>query len=94
MSEDPIIQSCREQIAGLDRQILEALNNRIQLVERLRIHKAAQGLSFHDAAQEDRLIARLNQANPGPLSEEGLAELFRFILDWTKREVARLGKRA
>lgn len=86
MSDDPVIQSFRDQIASLDRQILEALNGRIRLVERLRTHKAAQGLGFYDAAQEERVIAQLKQANGGPLSDEGLTELFRLILAWSKRE--------
>ncbi|WLT32723.1 chorismate mutase [Geothrix sp. PMB-07] len=79
------MQKYREQIAGLDRAILEALNQRIHLVRQLRDHKTAQGLGFHDAAQEDRLMGHLRQANQGPLPDEGLREIFSLILAWTKR---------
>lgn len=89
MSEDPVLQFLREQIAGLDRQLLETLNRRIRLVAELKAHKEVRGLPFHDPAQEERVLARLQQANEGPLSEEGLAELFRLILAWSKREAAR-----
>ena len=91
MSQDPIIQQHRAGIAELDRQILEALNARIHLVKRLKEHKEALGLGFHDATQEDRLLSALSQANPGPLSEEGLQAIFKLILAWTKREAATWG---
>ena len=91
LSEDPVIQQHRAQIAALDRTILEALNQRIHLVKRLKDHKAAQGLGFHDAAQEERVLAALAQANPGPLSEEGLRDIFQLIMTWSKREATGLG---
>lgn len=90
-SPDPIIESHRAQISALDQQILSALNQRILLVKRLKDHKAAQGLGFHDAAQEARVLAQLAQANEGPLSEAGLQAIFALILQWSKREAAGLG---
>lgn len=89
LSEDPTLQDQRAQIARLDRQILEALNRRIRLVQQLKAHKESRGLDFHDPTQEDRLLAALGEANPGPLSEEGLREIFGLILAWSKREAAR-----
>ncbi len=91
MSDDPIIQQHRAQVSELDLAILEALNQRVHLVKQLKDHKASQGLRFYDAAQEDRVIATLSQANPGPLSSEGLSEIFRLIMEWSKREAAALG---
>jgi len=85
-SDDPVVRSCRRQIAGLDRRILEALNLRIVLVQRLKVHKEAQGLAFHNPAQEERLLGQLCRANGGPLSEEGVRAVFRLILEWGKRE--------
>ena len=90
-SGDAILQNHRAQIAALDLAVLQALNARIALVQGLKEYKAAKGLPFHDAAQEERVIARLCQANQGPMSEEGLRELYDFLLAWTKREAARLG---
>jgi len=90
-NRDPVIQSHRAQIAANDLEILQALNARIDLVKRLKDYKATQGLDFLDAAQEERVLAELGQANAGPMSAEGLREIYGFILDWTKREAARLG---
>jgi hypothetical protein len=36
--------------------------------------------------QEARLVARLEDANPGPISADGLRELYRTLLELTKRE--------
>jgi len=88
---DPVIHQHRAQIATNDLKILQALNARIDLVKRLKDYKATQGLDFLDAAQEERVIAELCKANRGPASDEGLRELYGFILEWTKREAARLG---
>jgi len=74
-NHDPIIQSHREQIAANDLRILQALNARIDLVKRLKDYKATQGLGFLDAAQEERVIAELDQANAGPMSDAGLREI-------------------
>lgn len=89
MRDDPQLEAQRAQIAELDLAILAALNRRIQLVQRLKAHKEAQGLAFHDPGQESRLLARLVAANPGPLSREGLEAVFSTILAWAKREATR-----
>jgi len=91
MSVDPVIQTYREQIAALDLTIVKTLNARIKLVKSLKDYKEAQALDFYDSAQEKRVLTRACQANHGPASDEGLRELYGFILEWTKREVAGLG---
>jgi chorismate mutase len=89
---DPVIRNYREQISDNDLKILEALNRRIKLVKRLKDYKESQGLSFYDAAQEDWVITYLCRANPGPLSNEGLREIYGVILQWAKREAARIAE--
>lgn len=84
-SDDPVIRDYREQVAGIDRQILAALNARIELVRRIAAHKAALGFGYHDPDQEARLLADLVQANPGPLSEAGLRAVFEQILAQVKQ---------
>jgi len=46
------------------------------------------GLPFLDPDRERQLLDDLVSANRGPLSDEGLRELFGELLDLTKREVA------
>ncbi|HEU4972346.1 MAG TPA: chorismate mutase [Gaiellaceae bacterium] len=85
---DPTVQQLRDEISELDRAILDAVNGRIELVAALRRHKQEVGLPFLDPDRERQLLADLASANRGPLSDEGLRELFGGLLDLTKREVA------
>ncbi len=84
---DPVIRQYREQISDNDRKILEALNKRISLVEKLKNYKDSQGIDFVDAAQEDWVITYLSRSNQGPLSSDGLREVFLLLMDLTKREI-------
>ncbi|HXV33164.1 MAG TPA: chorismate mutase [Gaiellaceae bacterium] len=84
---DPVVRELRERISAQDRAILAAVNARIGLVGELREHKLAQGWDFLDSGREERLLAALAGENPGPLSEEGLRELFTDLLALTKREL-------
>ena len=85
---DPTVQQLRDEISELDRAILDAVNGRIELVAALRRHKLEVGLPFLDPDRERQLLADLASANRGPLSDDGLRELFGGLLDLTKREVA------
>ena len=85
---DPTVQRLRAEISELDRAILDAVNGRIELVATLRRHKQEVGLPFVDPDRERQLLDDLVSANRGPLSDEGLRELFCELLDLTKREVA------
>ena len=85
---DPTVQRLRAEISELDRSILDAVNGRLELVSALRRHKQEVGLPFLDPDRERQLLDDLVSANRGPLSDEGLRELFGELLDLTKREVA------
>ena len=88
-NDDPLIRQLREQISDADRTIIEAVNARLKLVSRLKDYKESRGLSFLDPEREEWMLSYLSRANRGPLSAEGLREIFSEILDLTKREVAR-----
>jgi chorismate mutase len=85
-STDPTVQRLREEISDLDRAIVDAVNARLELVARLKRHKASMGIPFVDPERERQLLDELTSANRGPLSDEGLRELFCELLDLTKRE--------
>ena len=90
-NNDPLIRQLREQISDADRTIIEAVNVRLKLVSRLKDYKESRGMSFVDPEREEWMLSYLTRANRGPLSAEGLQEIFSEILDLTKREVARSG---
>jgi len=86
---DPVLVQFREQITDNDRAIVEAINKRLKLVAQIKRYKEAREMPFLDTAREEWMLRYLSRANRGPLSEDGLRELYAEILDLTKREVAR-----
>jgi chorismate mutase len=88
-NDDPLIRQLREQISDADRTIIEAINARLKLVARLKDYKESRGLAFVDPEREEWMLNYLARANRGPLSSEGLREIFGEVLDLTKREVTR-----
>ena len=89
LSDDPLIRQLRDQISDTDRSIVDAFNTRLLLVARLKAYKESRGIDFLDPEREEWMLQYLQRANRGPLSAEGLHELFEEILDLTKREVRR-----
>jgi chorismate mutase/prephenate dehydratase len=77
----------RNQISAADRALLAAINRRVELVRALHEYKRAEGIPLIDPAREEQLIVELQAANPGPLSDQGVAELFRHVLDLTRKEI-------
>jgi chorismate mutase len=88
-STDPLIRQLREQISDTDRAIVESINARLKLVARLKRYKESRGFGFVDPEREEWMLQYLSRANRGPLSAEGLREIFTALLDLTKREVDR-----
>ena len=86
---DPVVDQLREQITSADRSLVETINKRLALVQQLRRYKSRNGFPFLDPAREEWMLSYLTRANRGPLSAEGLAEIYSAILDLTKRETAR-----
>ncbi|HEY2218673.1 MAG TPA: chorismate mutase [Gaiellaceae bacterium] len=77
----------RENIAAADRDLLAAINRRLELVRELHEHKRAEGIPLRDPTREEQLVVELQAANAGPLSSAGVAELFRHVLDLTRKEI-------
>ena len=88
-ADDPLIRQLREQLSDNDVRIIEAFNARLKLVARLKRVKEERGIGFLDPAREEWMLQYLTRANRGPLSPEGLREIYTELLDLTKREVTR-----
>ncbi len=91
-ADDPVVQQYRERITEADLAIVEAVNARIGLVSRLHDHKRERGYDVVDRGREEALLATLQGANAGPLSPQGLAELYATLLAICKAEAARLAE--
>jgi chorismate mutase len=57
-------------------------------VARLKSYKESRGIEFVDPEREEWMLRDMKRANRGPLSPEGLEEIYAAILDLTKREVS------
>jgi chorismate mutase len=86
-AEDPVLREARERLDDVDRRIVAALNERLELVRDLWRHKADQGLPVLAPDREQALLDRLARENPGPLSEEGVRRIYGEVLALMKREL-------
>jgi chorismate mutase len=84
---DPVVSRLRAAISEQDRAILQAVNRRLELVAELKSRKDATGASYVDTTRERALLDALVAENAGPLSANGVAELFRLVIALGKREV-------
>jgi chorismate mutase len=57
-------------------------------VAKLKSYKDSRGIDFFDPEREEWMQRDMKRANRGPLSEEGLEEIYAAILELTKREVS------
>lgn len=68
--------------------MIEAINARLRLVAKLKSYKESRGFGFVDPDREAWMLRDVSRANRGPLSQEGLEEIYSAILDLSKREVS------
>ncbi len=83
------LEALRARVSEIDREIVEAINRRIEVVQRIWAHKSEHGLGKVDPERERWLHEHLAASNRGPLSADGLREIYAALLDLTKREVGR-----
>ena len=86
---DRVLAQLRDQITDTDRALVETINKRLKLVAQIKRYKSERGLPFLDPDREEWMLSYLSRANRGPLSTQGLREIYVELLDLTKREVAR-----
>jgi|SRR6267143_2062208 chorismate mutase len=84
---DPELERLREQVSAVDSSIIEAFNRRLELVARIKRHKDEHGIAFVDPDRERWMFDHQSRVNRGPLTDEGLRELYGELLALTKREL-------
>lgn len=91
--EDPYVLKVRREISDLDGSLVALVNKRLKLVTQLKRYKDEHGIGFVDLAREEWMLQYLSRGNRGPLSPEGLSELYHSVLDLTKQEVLKASDR-
>lgn len=87
-AQDPVVDELRAAITAADTEIVAAVNRRAALVAELHAHKRANGYDVFDAGREEQVITAALRANPGPISDAGMRELYELILPLCTREAA------
>ena len=87
LDDDPVIREIREEIAETDRELVELINRRVELVQQIRERKEEIGSGWVDPAREQQMLDYVAGLNAGPVSQEGLAGLYRRVVALCKREV-------
>ncbi|HEY7258836.1 MAG TPA: chorismate mutase [Gaiellales bacterium] len=87
-AQDPIVDELRARISAADADIVAAVNRRAAAVAELHAHKRARGYEVFDPAREEQVVAAVLRENGGPLSDEGLRELYGVVLSLCTREAA------
>jgi chorismate mutase len=87
IQNDVVIDELRTRIDELDRAILELVNERLELVHRIKQRKVETGIAFVDPGREQAMLRDLVAANKGPLSDAGVEQLLTTILELGKRDV-------
>lgn len=89
VTDDPFVLQVRRELSDVDSALVELVNKRLKLVAKLKHYKDEHGIGFVDLAREEWMLQYLSRGNRGPLSQEGLSELYHGLLDLMKREVTR-----
>jgi len=89
---DPELARLREAIDAVDCEILDRLNERARLVQRVGDLKRSRRVPVYVASRERDLVAALSQRNTGPFPEAGIAHVFREIISATRslEEISRV----
>jgi chorismate mutase len=90
--DDPLVAEFRARISAADDDILGALNHRLQLVAELHAHKRREGYPLFDGGREHEVVERAIARNPGPLSDQGVTDLYALLLPLCTAEARRLGE--
>ncbi len=76
----PALLQLRDQIDGLDRELLELLNRRARVAEQVGEIKRSEGTPFFRPDRVAQVIDKIRAANPGPLRAEHVSAIWREIM--------------
>lgn len=72
------LKKCREQIDAIDDQILKLVSERAKLARTIGSLKS--GGPIYRPEREAQVLRRLQEENPGPLSDEAVSAIFRTVM--------------
>jgi prephenate dehydratase/chorismate mutase len=88
------IENWRSQINDLDDELLGLLTRRARLALKVGEWKQEAGASVCDHTRERQVIERMCRANPGPLDDRAVVEIFRTVIHESRRTQTRAQRTA
>ena len=85
---DAVVRQMRDALIDNDLKLLAAINARITLAARLDTYTRQHGRKAVEQVPDDWMHLYIQLANQGPLSDEGLRDLYGHLLEITRREVS------
>ena len=70
----------RNEIDGIDRQVLELLNRRGRVAKEIGKVKRTHGLAIVEPSREQEVVANMIAANSGPLPSDSIERIFAGIM--------------
>ena len=80
MGSSDNLANLRKKIDELDREILDLLNGRGEVVLKIRELKKENHVGVYDPVREGQIEKRLREINPGPLSDDSVLKIYREII--------------
>ncbi len=77
--KDPLAQ-LRAELDGVDDEILDALNRRAEVVQRVAKYKETAGVPYYVSDRERRIIERLTARNKGPFPSDAIRPVVQEII--------------
>jgi chorismate mutase/prephenate dehydratase len=74
------IGALRQTIDEIDEKILGLINQRLSLARQIGAFKKQGGLAITDSGREKEILSRLLEKNNGPMSADGLRNIFAAII--------------
>ena len=75
------LADCRRRIDEIDLRILELLNERTRVVERIGDIKHAFSMPVYEPRREDEVYRNVTEHNGGPLTSEAVRRIFERLID-------------
>ncbi|HYL76385.1 MAG TPA: chorismate mutase [Bryobacteraceae bacterium] len=75
------LEECRVEIDAVDLRLVDLLNERTRIVEKIGRIKQNLTLPIYEPKREEAVFRNVTGANQGPLSGEALKRIFERIID-------------
>ena len=73
----------RERIDGIDRQLIDLLNERMYCAQEIGRIKKAAGKPIRDTKRERDVLAKIKAHNQGLIKDEALEAIYRLLIELT-----------